>query len=90
MRLETWKPVIDYEDTYIVSNDGMIKSIDRVNYCGYHFKEHIMTLTTDKNGYQRVYLTKNGKTKCKYVHTIVANAFIPNPNNLPQTETNCR
>jgi hypothetical protein len=35
------------------------------------------------NGYVRVFLTKNCKTSAKFVHRLVAEAFIPNPNNFP-------
>lgn len=35
-------------------------------------------------GYLRVYLSKNGKVSKKYIHRLVAETFIPNPNNLPQ------
>lgn len=38
----------------------------------------------DTNGYERVVLSKHGKPKRIPVHRIVAQAFIPNPNNLPQ------
>ena len=81
---EKWLPVDCYEDTYFVSTRGVIKAIDRINYRGYHLKEHIMKYATDKNGYKRVYLTKYGKTKSMLVHQVVARAFIPNPNNLPE------
>ena len=35
------------------------------------------------NGYKSVSLTKGGATKAFYVHRLVAEAFIPNPDNLP-------
>lgn len=38
----------------------------------------------NKNGYLRVYLSKNGKVSKKYVHRLVAETYIPNPENLPQ------
>lgn len=84
MYVEEWKPVNYYEDTYEVSNKGVIRAIDRINYRGYHLKGHIMKYTTDKNGYRRVYLTKYAKTKSKLVHVLVAQAFIPNPENKPE------
>ena len=37
-----------------------------------------------KNGYKRVHVSKNGKSKRLLVHRIVATAFIPNPDNLPE------
>lgn len=38
----------------------------------------------DGNGYYYVQLYKNGHRKCKKVHRIVAETFLPNPNNLPE------
>ena len=84
MCVEIWKDIKGYEGSYMVSNNGNVKSIDRINYCGYHYKEHILKQVVDRNGYCRVYLTKRAKTKCKLVHILVAQSFIPNPNNLPE------
>ena len=36
-----------------------------------------------KNGYMRVRLCKDGKSKNLYVHRLLATAFIPNPENKP-------
>ena len=63
---------------YFVSNTGLIKR---------KFKggtEHILKPKKDKGGYLYVNLGMNGKYKSKKVHRLVAQAFIPNPNNLPQ------
>lgn len=62
-------------DGYVVSSDGTVFS-----------KKHGTPLkpTDNGRGYKRVTLWRNGKPKCVYVHRLVANAFIPNPNNLPQ------
>lgn len=84
MSVEQWKPIINYEETYDVSIYGDIKSKARINYMGYHFKERMLKHAVDRNGYARVYLTKYGKTKSKLVHRLVAEAFIPNPDNLPE------
>ena len=81
---EIWKPVKGYETTYIVSNFGRIKAVERVNYVGKHFKEHIMKYAVDRNGYQRVYLTYMGITKSKLVHRVVAEAFIQNTHGYPE------
>lgn len=81
---EKWLPIKDYENCYVVSNTGIVKSLKRVNEYGYHLKEHIMHQTIDRNGYCKVYLTKYGKSKSKLVHRLVAEAFIPNPNNFPE------
>ena len=40
----------------------------------------------NKNGYQRVYMRREstGKREDVYIHRIAAEAFVPNPNNLPE------
>lgn len=43
----------------------------------------LMKLSLDKNGYQHITLKRGKELSCK-VHRLVARAFIPNPNNLPQ------
>ena len=70
-----WKPVVGY-DGYFVSNTGIIRSFKRG-------KPHDLRYVTKVDGYLRTYLCKNGKTKAFYVHRVVAQAFIDNPNNLP-------
>lgn len=37
-------------------------------------------------GYKRVCLTKDGKKKYHFVHRLVAQAFIPNPDNKPEID----
>ena len=73
-----WKPVIGYEGLYEVSNTGLVKSLNCYNYK----HPRIMKLGKRADGYLSVGLSKNNKTKTKTVHRLVAEAFIPNPNNL--------
>ena len=72
---EVWKPIEGYEDKYLISNTGKVKSL---------YRNIILKPKTDKDGYKEVSLHKNGKSKTKKIHRLVAYAFIPNPNNLPQ------
>lgn len=72
---EIWKPVVGYEDRYLVSNLGNVKSL-------YYNKLVKQTLT--KHGYYTIGLYKHQKCFLTFVHRLVAQAFIPNPNNLPQ------
>lgn len=72
-----------------VSNLGRIKrlaydSVYTRNGCSYvrHFDERLLKIQSPK--YQFVFLNINGKQKLYYVHSLVAEAFIPNPNNLPE------
>ena len=77
--IEKWRPIEGYEGLYEVSNYGDVKSMD-YNHTG---KEKILR-TQINRGYVQVALTTNNKQKRFYVHRLVAQAFIPNPDNLPQ------
>lgn len=71
-----WKPVVGYEGLYEVSNTGLIRSLFR-------YKKTLKYNITVR-GYATVELFKNKESKRLLVHRIVANVFIPNPDNLPQ------
>lgn len=75
---EIWRPIKGYEN-YEVSNLGRVKSLN------YHRtdKEQIMKSYTTKKGYLRINLLKNGKGTKFLIHRLVAEAFIPNPDNKP-------
>ena len=86
-QLEIWKPIPNYEE-YEVSNLGRVKRLayDKT-VCGggiQHCNERILSPQTRKFGYQAIMLSKNGTVKSFLIHRLVATAFIPNPNNLPQ------
>lgn len=76
---EIWRDIHEYEGLYQVSNLGKIKSL---NY-NHTKKEKILVLANSSTGYKVTVLSKSGKTKTINVHRLVAEAFIPNPNNLP-------
>lgn len=78
---EIWKDIEGYEGLYQVSNLGRVKSFIGPNHCN---REIIKTLIISNNGYLRVGLCKNSKLKYASVHRLIAKAFIPNPDNLPQ------
>lgn len=84
--IEEWKSVPGYEGLYEVSSYGMVRSLDRYVRCkskSYRLqKGSILSPAKDKNGYLKVVLNCNGKCKTINVHRLVAEAFIPNPNNL--------
>jgi len=74
--MEIWKDIEGYVGLYKVSNFGKVKSLK-------YRKERILKPGTDGYGYLYVNLCKNGKVKKFKVHRLVAEAFIPNPGNLP-------
>ena len=78
--MEEWKPVRNYEGKYMVSNTGEVKSL---NYRRTG-KERILKGVDYGEGYLYVSLWKDGKVKQCRINRLVAQAFIPNPNNLPE------
>lgn len=84
---EIWKDVLGYEGYYQVSNLGRVKSLEREIWVGQIKKikkETIMNLPKNTTGYLMVNLCVNKVRKKFLVHRLVASAFIPNENNLPQ------
>lgn len=77
---EIWKPIKDFENLYEVSNKGRVKSL---NY-RHSGKEKLIKISLDNLGYMHVGIFKEGKHYCKRVHRLVAEAFIPNPNNYKE------
>jgi hypothetical protein len=75
---EIWKPVVDYEGFYEVSNQGRIKSIPRIapGKKKKTLKEERILKLTESRGYLRTFLAKSGKVKSPYVHRLVYEAFV--------------
>ena len=81
---ERWLPVVGYENLYEVSDRGRVRSLIRKTRIS-DKENFIMKQKTDANGYFRVNLHKDGMfKKSELVSRMVAIAFIPNPENLPQ------
>ena len=78
--LETWRDIAGYEGLYEVSDLGNVRSL---NYLRTGQTRILKPMKTPK-GYQQVHLCKDGNIKKNYVHRLVAQAFIENPNNLPE------
>jgi hypothetical protein len=68
------KDVLGYEGLYKVSEIGLV-----VNN-----SEHILKPAPDKDGYLELSLCKEGVRTNFKVHRLVAKAYLPNPNNLPE------
>lgn len=85
---EIWKDIKGYEELYQVSNMGRIKSLKRKakNKNGYRITNEkiIKPVLTSTCKYYTVGLCKNKKRKILLVHRLVAQAFIPNPNNYKE------
>lgn len=77
--MENWKDIEGYDGDYQVSSLGRIKSFK-------NGKEKILKLQKQKTGYLTINLCKNGKMKNSRINRLVAEAFIPNPENLPEVD----
>ena len=80
--IEEWRPIEGYEGLYEVSSYGRVRSLDRFYYRLH--KGKVLSPTKDRYGYLTVTLNYNGKSKTIKIHRLVAQAFLPNPDNLPQ------
>nr|DAG03257.1 MAG TPA: homing endonuclease [Siphoviridae sp. ct2D011] len=69
----TTKPIKDYEN-YLIDEQGNIYNTTTKKFLKGSIGEH---------GYKYYRLSKEGKKKMFYEHRLVAEAFIPNPDNLP-------
>lgn len=83
MKKEIWKPILGYEGIYEVSSFGRIKSLKRRSKEDKNERGLILKQKKTKAGYYIISLHNQGKEKFFFVHRLVAQAFIPNPENLP-------
>lgn len=73
--IEIWKPVVGWEDSYMVSNLGRVKNKNG----------KILSPCDNGKGYKYIQLNKKGRHKM-YIHRLVAEAFLPNPDNKPEID----
>lgn len=85
--IEVWKPVVGFEKTHEISNLGRLRSLPRDCKFGCrtkHYSMCILKLQYDKHGYLHCSL-RAGKNQIvnKFIHRLVAEAFLPNYDNKP-------
>lgn len=96
MEEEIWKAVPGYEGIYEASTQGRIRSLDRLSkwhnnngtMCRRKVKGKILKFSIDEDGYFDVDLYDGvvSRPKTCRVNRIIAETFIPNPDNLPQVD----
>lgn len=79
-------PIKGFEGRYTISRDGTVTSVDRYDSLGRRVRARHIKSKKNNRGYTVVNIRKEGsrKTYTLLVHRLVAQAFIPNPENLPE------
>lgn len=84
---EIWKKIDGYED-YSISNTGKImfdgKTVIDIFGKKREYAPHIVAQCVNSSNYKKVVLRNENGSKNFYVHRLMAQAFIPNPENLPE------
>jgi len=86
-----WKDIEGFKGYYQINNFGMVKrlkskakSFNGHKHCEYDIPERILKSNLNNRGYEYIELNVGGKSKCVSIHRLLAEAFIPNPENKPQ------
>lgn len=78
--MEIWRDITGYEGLYQVSNLGRVKSLKNKS----NHKNEVLLKPETSRGYKRVSLSKDDILTHHLLHRLVAQTFIPNPDNKPQ------
>ena len=87
--VEIWVDIKNFEGCYQVSSLGRVRSLDKYGKNNWgnaprFFKGRILKPGISGSGYYFVNLRVDGTKTIARIHRLVAEAFLPNPNNLPQ------
>lgn len=85
---EEWRPVVGWEEYYEVSNLGQVRSLPRKLDSGVYWKGQVVKQLINKFystplEYKFISLSAKDRKVKASIHRLVAQAFLPNPNNLP-------
>ena len=73
--MKKWTPIKGYESLYEINELGIIRSCHKRNF------QNVITVRIDRAGYLTTRLSKSGNVVTKLVHRLIAENFIPNPDN---------
>jgi hypothetical protein len=80
MSVERWRPVVDFEDLYEISDRGTARSLDHVDSIGRHRKGKSLRPNVLHKGHLRVTLYRDRWRTQRMVHHLVLEAFVgPRP-----------
>lgn len=89
---EVWKPIHGFNGYYEVSNYGRVRSVDRTmtyaNGLEVRYRGKLLSPFMKANGYLQVTISWHCKNHHKYVHRLVAEAFVVNPDPINKIEVN--
>lgn len=74
--VEQWRPVVDYEGSYEVSDQGRIRSLDRITDRGRKWRGRMMSAAPLPNDYLIVTLWRGGRQRTPLIHRLVLTAFV--------------
>lgn len=83
---EIWKDIKGFEGVYQISNLGRVKSLPRYTVQKHWVEERILNSHHNNSGYCDISLYQDTKRVHKKIHRLVAEAFLPNPYNLPEVD----
>jgi hypothetical protein len=73
---DDWMPVVGFSGRYKINKRGIVLSLQK----NHTYKE--IQVRKDRAGYLTVRLFYNGQTHTRFLHRLIAAAFVPNPDNL--------